>query len=266
MKFCSEVSIFFPPNRWHHLQFPSLRFRKPLCYYCLALRRNWSLWTKSSVHTRDMVGKPICRLTVMPLMRKAFSSVTRIPTFIITPSSSHALRNSFCTSSVPKQETPVTPISPTRPEEYAPLIPITKVESEEELQDEWKSLERRVASRKTRVNDGSTPTGRGKRNSSAWDAENNEVQWTSDCCFYSILLLAIPDKLLKSPIIIEEVKIYLRIVTLSNCDTNLHSTWMMIVDMIHEEEHFSTASSTVRSQQRRNSEAAEIALCHYTII
>jgi hypothetical protein len=49
----------------------------------------------------------------------------------------------------------------------------------------------------------------------------------------SILLLTIPDKLLKNPIIIEEINIYLRIVTLSNCSTNLHSTSVMIVDMIH---------------------------------
>lgn len=107
-------------------------------------------------------------------MPRAYSIVTRFPSFTKSPVYAKFPRNGFCTSSVPKQETTVTPV--TRPPDYAPLTPIVKVESEEELQDEWKSLERRVANRKTKANDGNAPTGRGKRNSSAWDAENNEVQ------------------------------------------------------------------------------------------
>ena len=49
---------------------------------------------------------------------------------------------------------------------------VEPVVSEEELQEEWKALERRVSNRKPRMNDGSVPSGRGNRNSSAWDAEN----------------------------------------------------------------------------------------------
>ena len=104
-------------------------------------------------------------------MPRAYSIVNMFPSYTKSLVYSKFSRNSLCTSSVPKQETPVT-----RPPDYAPLTPIVKVESEEELQDEWKSLERRVANRKTKANDGNAPTGRGKRNSSAWDAENNEVQ------------------------------------------------------------------------------------------
>ena len=51
--------------------------------------------------------------------------------------------------------------------------PANLVESEEELQEEWKSLERRVSNRKLRPKDGSGPSGRSKRNASAWDAESN---------------------------------------------------------------------------------------------
>lgn len=107
-------------------------------------------------------------------MARAYSAVTGFQFDTNSLSFTKFSRNNFCTTSVPKQETTVTPV--TRPPDYDPLTPIVKVESEEELQDEWKSLERRVANRKTKANDGNAPTGRGKRNSSAWDAENNEVQ------------------------------------------------------------------------------------------
>ena len=46
------------------------------------------------------------------------------------------------------------------------------VESEEELQPYWKQLESRVIRRKVVKKDGTTPTGRGKRNPSAWDHEH----------------------------------------------------------------------------------------------
>ena len=49
----------------------------------------------------------------------------------------------------------------------------TIVVDDEALQEEWKAMERRVAHRKLRPKDGSGPTGRSKRNPSAWDAENN---------------------------------------------------------------------------------------------
>ena len=117
-----------------------------------------------------MAEKSICSLTVTPIMLRAYSFVTKTPY-----SSNIASRSTFCTSSVPKQETAVTPVvSPTCPPHYAPSNQIALVQSQEELQDEWKSLEKRVANRKTKVNDGNSPTGRGKRSASAWDAENNE--------------------------------------------------------------------------------------------
>ena len=49
---------------------------------------------------------------------------------------------------------------------------INLVATEEELQAEWKALERRVANRKPKINNGTSPSGRSARNSSAWDAEN----------------------------------------------------------------------------------------------
>lgn len=49
-------------------------------------------------------------------------------------------------------------------------LPDTVVETDEELQEEWRALERRVSNRKPRNID--TRSGRSKRNSSAWDAEN----------------------------------------------------------------------------------------------
>lgn len=47
------------------------------------------------------------------------------------------------------------------------------VSSEEELQESWKAMERRVSYRKLKKDDGSTPTGRGNRNSSAWDSSDS---------------------------------------------------------------------------------------------
>lgn len=51
-------------------------------------------------------------------------------------------------------------------------LPNTVVATEEELQEEWKALERRVSNRKPRNSDSAGRSGRSKRNSSAWDAEN----------------------------------------------------------------------------------------------
>ena len=85
-------------------------------------------------------------------------------------------RENFCTNPTPKSiatkvavEVPATILMSFDPDD----TPIKLVESEEELQEEWKSLERRVSNRKLRPNDGSGPSGRSKRNASAWDAENN---------------------------------------------------------------------------------------------
>lgn len=77
-------------------------------------------------------------------------------------------------TSIPPQVTIITGKSKTaRTTTDNDNTPITLVESEEELQEEWKCLERRVSNRKLRPNDGSGPSGRSKRNASAWDAENN---------------------------------------------------------------------------------------------
>lgn len=80
--------------------------------------------------------------------------------------------NGFCTVAVSKQTVTETPVNTAPAAQSDPASPVTIVETEEELQDEWKSLERRVSNRKPRMNDGSVPSGRSKRNSSAWDAEN----------------------------------------------------------------------------------------------
>lgn len=79
---------------------------------------------------------------------------------------------SFCATTVPTgtAAATLTPTTSTIEADKSPLIKAVK--SEEELQEEWKALERRVSNRKGRVNDGTVPTGRSKRNSSAWDAEN----------------------------------------------------------------------------------------------
>ena len=79
---------------------------------------------------------------------------------------------SFCATTVPTGTAAATstPTTSTIEADKSPLIKAVK--SEEELQEEWKALERRVSNRKGRVNDGTVPTGRSKRNSSAWDAEN----------------------------------------------------------------------------------------------
>lgn len=81
-------------------------------------------------------------------------------------------RKKFCSTAAPK-ETAAAAATQTTSTIEADKSPIVKsVGTEEELQEEWKALERRVSNRKGRVNDGHVPTGRGTRNSSAWDAEN----------------------------------------------------------------------------------------------
>ena len=50
--------------------------------------------------------------------------------------------------------------------------PAVTIEDEEELQPYWKQLESRVIRRKLVKKDGTTPTGRGRRNPSAWDHEH----------------------------------------------------------------------------------------------
>jgi hypothetical protein len=52
-------------------------------------------------------------------------------------------------------------------------LPDTVVVTDEELQEEWKALERRVSNRKPRNSDKDGRSGRSKRNSSAWDAGNS---------------------------------------------------------------------------------------------
>ena len=75
----------------------------------------------------------------------------------------------FSSASTPKEPSPP---SENRPADYDNSKPILAIQSDEELQEEWKSLERRVSNRKLRKQDGTIQTGRSKRNSSAWDAEN----------------------------------------------------------------------------------------------
>eukprot|EP00596_Hydrurales_sp_CCMP1899_P003142 CAMPEP_0119044286 /NCGR_PEP_ID=MMETSP1177-20130426/30240_1 /TAXON_ID=2985 /ORGANISM="Ochromonas sp, Strain CCMP1899" /LENGTH=88 /DNA_ID=CAMNT_0007014161 /DNA_START=197 /DNA_END=463 /DNA_ORIENTATION=+ len=52
-------------------------------------------------------------------------------------------------------------------------LPDTVVAKDEELQEEWKALERRVSNRKPRNSDKDGRSGRSKRNTSAWDAGNS---------------------------------------------------------------------------------------------
>lgn len=75
----------------------------------------------------------------------------------------------FSSEAAPKEPSPP---SESRPADYDSVKPTLSIKSDEELQEEWRSLERRVSNRKLRKQDGTIPTGRSKRNSSAWDAEN----------------------------------------------------------------------------------------------
>jgi hypothetical protein len=115
-------------------------------------------------------GNRISRSILKPLSRSFQSPViTNSKCTTYTPEFS---QKNFCSTVTPK-ETAAAGTTQTTSTIEADRSPVIKtVASEEELQEEWKSLERRVSNRKVRVNDGSVPTGRGNRNSSAWDAEN----------------------------------------------------------------------------------------------
>lgn len=115
-------------------------------------------------------GNRITRAILRPLSNGLHSSV--ITHLRCTSNTSKFTLKSFCSAVTPKEAAAATATQTTSTIE-ADKSPIVKaVKTEEELQEEWKSLERRVSNRKARVNDGSVPTGRGVRNSSAWDAEN----------------------------------------------------------------------------------------------
>lgn len=82
---------------------------------------------------------------------------------------SNTYRRAFCAAAaVPSNDKNVvsTPVVSTD------SLPDTVVVTDEELQEEWRALERRVSNRKPRNSDKDGRSGRSKRNSSAWDAEN----------------------------------------------------------------------------------------------
>lgn len=74
----------------------------------------------------------------------------------------------FCAAAAPSNDKNV--VSP--PVVSTDSLPDTVVVTDEELQEEWRALERRVSNRKPRNSDKDGRSGRSKRNSSAWDAEN----------------------------------------------------------------------------------------------
>lgn len=118
------------------------------------------------------VGNRARRAILNPLSRGFQSSVIAHINCITKNTRIKLSRMSFCATTVPTGTAAATstPTTSTIEADKSPLIKAVK--SEEELQEEWKALERRVSNRKGRVNDGTVPTGRSKRNSSAWDAEN----------------------------------------------------------------------------------------------
>jgi hypothetical protein len=116
------------------------------------------------------IGNRFSRSILKPLSRGFHSSVLiHLKCRTYTP---HFSRKNFCSAVIPKETAAANATQTTSTIEADRSSIIKTVATEEELQEEWKSLERRVSNRKVRVNDGSVPTGRGNRNSSAWDAEN----------------------------------------------------------------------------------------------
>ena len=68
-------------------------------------------------------------------------------------------------------ETPMRQHQKYRTSKMAKSEDVLVIEDEDELQPEWKALEQRITSRAHKPK-GTVRSGRGRRNPSAWDAEN----------------------------------------------------------------------------------------------
>ena len=110
------------------------------------------------------VGKPL--LTILKPSVRAANVASSRPLLILSRTCSGTKNESEMVN-----ETPMRQHQKYRTSKMAKSEDILEIEDEDELQPEWKALEQRITSRAHKPK-GTVRSGRGRRNPSAWDAEN----------------------------------------------------------------------------------------------